>query len=62
MTNSLAIYYGLHVMLHDVKEKKNGFENVPDDIFKTVKETFDKNYYCFIERSDIYYIASSLDP
>jgi hypothetical protein len=64
MHNSLAIYYKLHDILLDIKEKKSGFEHVTDDISNAVKEAFEKyeKYYTLMDRSDIYYISSSLDP
>jgi hypothetical protein len=62
--NSLAVYYQLHNILLDIKEKKDDFQHISDDIAKALEDSFEKyqKYYIVMDNSDIYYIASTLDP
>ncbi len=64
ITLSLPIYYTLHDILHDVREKMGIFKDVHDSVVQAATKGlvhFEK-YYELMDGNDMYFIAATLHP
>lgn len=61
---TVPIYYELHDLLNEASERKGRFSGLDEDIALAIKEGMKKykKYYTFMDESDTYYTALTLDP